>query len=147
MNSAWQHALMAFSCFTGGERKLQGYTSQLAGWAGKMMARAFGTETVVPLRMTPAMFAVRLPIPAEWPTDAQQRCGGVIAGGLIENYSMQVISFPVHQNSGNMTHWIRVSSQIYLEQQDFHALTHAVLTLRQSCKSQVGESFGSEVVV
>lgn len=132
---------------TGGEEKIQGYTSQLAGWAGRMMAHAFGTETVVPFTMTPSMFAVCLPIPADWPTDAQQRCAGVIAGGLIEKYSMQVISFPVHQNSGNVTHWIRVSSQIYLEQQDFLALTHAVLALRQSCKSRVGERFGSEVVV
>ena len=130
---------------TGGEEKIQGYTSQLAGWAGRMMAGAFGTETVVPLTMTPSMFAVRLPIPSEWPTDAQQRCAGVIAGGLIEKYSMQVISFSVHQKSGNVTHWIRVSSQIYLEQQDFLALTHAVLTLRQSCKSRVG-GLGSVVV-
>ncbi|CAL1157609.1 unnamed protein product [Cladocopium goreaui] len=140
-------AALDFREMLGGEEKIQGYTSQLAGWAGRMMAHAFGTETVVPLTMTPSMFAVCLPIPADWPTDAQQKCAGVIAGGLIEKYSMQVISFPVHQNSGNVTHWIRVSSQIYLEQQDFLALTHAVLTLRQSCKSRVGERFGSEVVV
>eukprot|EP00438_Fugacium_kawagutii_P021545 Skav234154 [mRNA] locus=scaffold6570:34119:42615:- [translate_table: standard] len=32
-------------------------------------------------------------------------------------------------------HWIRVSSQIYLDPKDFLSLTDAVMTLRQSCKS------------
>ena len=98
------------------------------------MADAFGTETVVPGSMTPSMFAVRLPVPLAWPKDVQQECAGLIAGGLIQNFSMQVISFTVSSENENATHWIRVSSQIYLEQADFLALTNAVLTLRQSCK-------------
>ena len=117
----------------GGETILQSYTSELTQWAGQMMSKAFGTETVVPSSMTPSMFAVRLPIPLRWQRAAQAACAGLIAGGLI-NKSMQVISFPVHQDLGNMTHWIRVSSQIYLDHADFHALTEAIVTLRRSCR-------------
>ncbi|CAE7241620.1 egt2 [Symbiodinium natans] len=127
-------AALDFRAMLGGEEKLQQYTSNLARWAGNMMADAFGTETVVPGSMTPSMFAVRLPVPLAWPKDVQQECAGLIAGGLIQNFSMQVISFTVSSENENATHWIRVSSQIYLEQADFLALTNAVLTLRQSCK-------------
>ena len=117
----------------GGEKILQSYTSELTQWAGQMMSKAFGTETVVPSSMTPSMFAVRLPIPLRWQSAAQAACAGLIAGGLI-NKSMQVISFPVHQDLENMTHWIRVSSQIYLDHADFHALTEAIVTLGRSCR-------------
>ena len=117
----------------GGETIVQSYTSELTQWAGQMMSKAFGTETVVPSSMTPSMFAVRLPIPLRWQSAAQAACAGLIAGGLI-NKSMQVISFPVHQDLENMTHWIRVSSQIYLDHADFHALTEAIVTLRRSCR-------------
>ena len=141
-------AAMDFRELLGGEDSLQGYTTKLARWAGEMMAEAFSTETVVPSSMIPSMFAVRLPIPVTWPTDLQAACAGSIAGGLITRYQMQVISFGV--NETGLTHWIRVSSQIYLEQTDFHALTEAVLTLRQSCKSgreQDLDSGSSEAIV
>eukprot|EP00434_Breviolum_minutum_P000237 symbB.v1.2.000197.t1/scaffold21.1/size436794/16 len=126
-------AALDFRDMLGGEKILQSYTSELTQWAGQMMSKAFGTETVVPSSMTPSMFAVRLPIPLRWQSAAQAACAGLIAGGLI-NKSMQVISFPVHQDLENMTHWIRVSSQIYLDHADFHALTEAIVTLGRSCR-------------
>ena len=104
------------------------------------MSKAFGTEAVVPSSMTPSMFAVRLPIPLRWQSAAQAACAGLIAGGLI-NKSMQVISFPIHQDLENMTHWIRVSSQIYLDRVDFHALTEAIVTFRRSCRDGA-DTFG-----
>ena len=36
------------TCVAGGEARIQRYTTELAQSAGKMMAKAFGTETVVP---------------------------------------------------------------------------------------------------
>ncbi|CAK9053027.1 unnamed protein product [Durusdinium trenchii] len=131
--SSWcaMGAALDFRRMLGGEVRLQRYTSELAKWAGQMMAEAFGTETVVPVSMTPSMFAVRLPIAAT----QSEACAGFIAEGLIQNYSMLVISFGLHTNSStDLTHWIRVSSQIYLDRSDFHDLASAVLTLRASCK-------------
>lgn len=49
--SSWcaMGAALDFRRMLGGEVRLQRYTSELAKWAGQMMAEAFGTETVVPV--------------------------------------------------------------------------------------------------
>ncbi|CAE7238957.1 egt-2 [Symbiodinium sp. CCMP2456] len=118
----------------GGEDRIQSYVTGLARWAGRHMADRLGTETVAPDSMTPGMFALRLPLPEDWTPSQKTACSGLIAQGLIGQYSMQVISFALHTPTSDgreeVTHWIRVSAQVYLERSDFEDLTHAVMSLR-----------------
>ncbi|CAE7265287.1 lolT1 [Symbiodinium sp. CCMP2592] len=123
----------------GGEDRIQSYVTGLARWAGRHMADRLGTETVAPDSMTPGMFALRLPLPEDWTPSQKTACSGLIAQGLIGQYSMQVISFGLHTPASDgreeVTHWIRVSAQVYLERSDFEDLTHAVTSLRAKCTS------------
>lgn len=123
----------------GGEDRIQSYVTGLARWAGRHMADRLGTETVAPDSMTPGMFALRLPLPEDWTPSQKTACSGLIAQGLIGQYSMQVISFGLHTPASDgreeVTHWIRVSAQVYLERSDFEDLLHAVMSLRAQCIS------------
>ncbi|CAJ1398001.1 unnamed protein product [Effrenium voratum] len=129
-------AALDFRQALGGEALVQSYMMELSRRAGRMMAHSFDTETVVSEDMTPAMFAVRLPLPKTWDSQKQQACTGHIAAGLIQD-SMQIIPFTLRTEDSQETHWIRVSAQVYLELDDFKRLAAAVLRLRASCDIEV----------
>mmetsp|Transcript_18766 Transcript_18766/g.61062 ORF Transcript_18766/g.61062 Transcript_18766/m.61062 type:complete len:92 (+) Transcript_18766:58-333(+) len=74
---------------------------------------------------------LRLPIPLEWPIEAQRACASSIGDGLADQHGMQIIPFTLQ--TPNETQWARISAQVYLDRSDFEALATNALKLASTC--------------
>ena len=122
----------------GGEKKIVSYLHSLATWAAAMLSKRWGTEAVAPENMTAGLITVRLPIPMSWSGAAQAACATAVAGpegGLVKTYQMQIIPFPLPLDGigPSLGWWARISAQVYLSREDFHALANHTLELAAQC--------------
>lgn len=102
-----------------GDGDIIDYMHSLAVQGGQLLARAWGTELLVPEDMIAAMVNVRLP------TDDWTKAS-TLPQRLLEQYNTWVPAFPLQGHC-----YVRVSAQIYLELSDFQFLADAVLKLLQ----------------
>ena len=122
----------------GGEEKIVSYLHSLATWAAAMLSERWQTESVAPANMTAGLMTVRLPIPLSWSGAAQAACADAIAGpegGLVQTFKIQAIPFPLPLDGvgPSLGWWARISAQVYLAREDFHALANHTLELASQC--------------
>jgi len=107
-----------------GEAAIVSYNHEMALWAQKYLAAAWGTETLVPDEHTCAMGHARLPI-------SNRTAATRLAELLKERYNVHVMLFtlPAAGPAGCETFWVRPCFQIYVSRQHVELLARAVLEL------------------
>ena len=111
----------------GGEQKIMEYCAGLAERGAEIVARALGTEVMEnaegKLAKGNALRCVKLP---ELRGDVQ-KCGGWIMRYLADRWETLV---PVFGEGNGL--WVRLSAQVYLDEEDFEYLGRA---LKDACKA------------
>ena len=100
-----------------GDRDIMRYNHNLAMFAQRHLAEAWGTEALAPDAFVAAMCNVRLPV------DSFEQAWA-LAGVLLNKHDTMVVVFKYHGAA-----WLRLSAQIFLEQQDVVELGQLVLAI------------------
>jgi len=112
-----------FRTAIGGDSAIMSYNRNLSLWAQKYLATLWDTEVLLPDSMTSMMSHPRLP--KEVTSEGQMKW---LLNELLENYNMQV-NVGTYVVRGEPSYWMRLSSQIYLEENDFVRLGEIVVEL------------------
>ena len=100
-----------------GESAIMQYTNTLAAEGGALLARAWGTQMLVPSTLLSSM--VNVEVPANTST-----CTPSLSEALLDEYKTYV---PVTVKSGRC--WVRISAQIYTELSDFQYVADSMTAL------------------
>lgn len=120
----------------GGESCIYDHLRELGHWAVKHLSERWQTEAVAPISMSAGLITMRLPIPLDWPLEAQRACASNIGTALRDMYGMQIIPFTLPLP--NETQVARISMQVYLEKSDVAALASNTLSIPCTAEAASG---------
>ncbi len=115
----------------GGEQRIMNYNRDLAQYGGQYLAHLWETKILSPENMQSAMTNVQVP------TNNSTICQMVV-GQLYNNYSTMVSgASSIAPEFGNIPCYLRLSAQIYQEQNDWHVLGALIVKLLKQLNGYV----------
>jgi len=114
---------MDFRDLYGGDATINPYCYNLALWAQNYLSTLWKTEIMLPDNMTGFMANIRMPT-------NDPIMAGTISQRLADEYRIQTAGYAYTNIETNITSfWFRLSTQIYLEEEDFKRIGQAVIEI------------------